>query len=151
MTASVPIGAIPHDTSHCDAEFEQAVLALLSELEASLTVSQKALLGRDLKAITTCTEEQTRLVRALAVLLQASLTRREAPGVAVAPFRPKVKSSLVLIAAEKRVWQLARVQAALLKRAQRSLRILARLLAGPQTSYGPAPERTVNVVHVARS
>ena len=95
-------------------------LELLGELAASLQSSQNALLSRDLAAIERGTREQKQLQQAL----------WEAQAEARAKDQPKY-------AAEFRVLQLARVQLALLARAQRNLHALSHLLAGPGASYRP--------------
>ena len=95
--------------------------SLLDAMEASFQSSQRALLSRDLAAIEQQTREQVRLRREFEALSRCGL----------------VGSDSDLRAAEEYVLHLGRVQLALVARAQRSLRILSNLLAGPQSTYGP--------------
>src|SRR5258707_3154665 len=104
-------------------EIAQASRTLLSDLEASLADSQQALLSRDFTRFEQCTREQIGFHRALEILWPQS-TRDPA---SIAALRP----------AHLRLLHAARVQAALLTRAQRWLRTLANLVAGPEASYSP--------------
>jgi hypothetical protein len=113
-------------------------LALLRDLEASLEATQKAVLARDLDGLEQSTREQKQLQRALAILWAESGT----PPQASLPTR--LESCAPHLAAElraagMRVLHLGRVQAGLLVRAQRSLRMIAHLLAGPESNYSPVP------------
>lgn len=118
-------------------------LALLHELEESLKASQWALLALDVETTESCTREQIRLRRGLEALL-----RNPAPTVTISR-REKVRLDLnqtspslyELRAAGKRVQHLARVQAALLRRSQQFLCVLANCVAGPEAVYGP-PNRS---------
>ena len=98
--------------------------ALLTELEASLQASQRALLAHDLASLEHRTGEQIRLRRALEIF-------------GTPDGAPLAESDLPheLRAAQKRVLHLGRVQLALLGRAQRWLRTLSHLMAGPGASY----------------
>jgi hypothetical protein len=127
----------------------QTQLALLAELAASLEAGQKALLEKDLDTILASTNAQARLIGALRILW----TRPEDP-TASQPGNPREKSTSSsaafgddLHAAQARVLQLGRVQAALLNRAGRSLRTLARLIAGPGATYSPAPNLPPHFSH----
>ena len=102
-------------------ELAAAAISVLLELEASLLSSQEALLARDLAGVEQGTREQVRLQRAFEIL------------------RPwdAAQTSSELRATAMRILHLGRVQAALLDRAQRSLRMISNLLAGPEASYGP--------------
>jgi len=131
-------------------ELVRARLAILGELENSLEASQKALLARDLEGIEQGTREQLGFERAFAGLgaHDAALRGDLAGGSA----RTQAGADLVsaLRSAEMRVLHLARVQAALLARAQRSARIMANLLAGPQAAYGPDKESAASGLAAGR-
>jgi hypothetical protein len=106
-----------------------AASALLAELEQSLEASQRALLSRDLEGLERETREQTGLHRSLEILSSRNGALDEpAPRI-----DPAVAAGLR--AAQWRVLYLGRVQAALLTRAQRSLRIVSHRLAGSEASY----------------
>lgn len=110
-------------------EVAPASLALLGELEASLQTSQQALLARDVARLEESTREQTRLQRSLQVLG----SRDAAQG--SDPTRYDLAFAAQLRAAQLRALHLGRVQAALLARAQRWLRVVSNLLAGLEASY----------------
>jgi hypothetical protein len=125
-------------------ELGQAILLVLRQLEASLEASQAAVLAREVEGIERHTEEQMRLSRALTILYGESTFhahQQHHPASDFPAALPRMTTRLAadLRAAEKRVLQLTRVQAALLGRAQRFLRILTNLVAGPGASYGPGP------------
>lgn len=108
------------------------MLGLLAEMEASLQGSQKAVLASDGLGLENCTREQARLHRALEMLLWPQAW----PGTAVqkaveksAGPRCAPRLAAELLAAERRVLQAARVQAALLRRARQFQRILANVAA----------------------
>ncbi|MGP0020483.1 MAG: hypothetical protein ACLPHP_18085 [Candidatus Sulfotelmatobacter sp.] len=103
--------------------------ALLAELQGSLEASQRALLSHDLVGLERATSEQIGLQRSL----QALRSQNGAPGTDATPLDPALAAGLR--AAQWRVLYLGRVQAALLTRAQRSLRMLSNLLAGPGANY----------------
>ena len=127
-----------------DVQMAHPGLALMAELQACLADSQKALLALDLAGIERGTRKHARLGRDLEGLLL-----RGRPLVAVDPERGKGRSVLSssgaleelsgLRAAAKGVLQSIRVQAALLTRAQRALRIRAHRVAGIGATYGPFP------------
>jgi hypothetical protein len=108
----------------------QASLELLGELEASLELTQKALLARDLDSLEQGTREQMRWRQALTVLWAESRDHADAQ---VDMHGEPSELRAVL----RRVLHLGRVQSFLLARAQRSLATMANLLAGPHASYGP--------------
>lgn len=138
----------------------RAAVALLAELEASLEAGQRTLLSRDLEGLERATSEQIGLHRSLQTLRShgaqndgaqnngaqnngtqnngargnhGALGPGGAPGNHAPPLDPALAAGL--LAAQWRVLYLGRVQAALLTRAQRSLRMLSNLLAGPEASY----------------
>ena len=113
------------------AEIAQASRALLGELEASLQASQNALLAHDVTRLEERTCEQIGLRRSLDILWDAA----HPPG--SDPAQHDLRLSAELRAAQMRVLRLGRVQAALLGRAQRWLRMVSNLLAGPEASYAP--------------
>ena len=119
-----------------NAEIAQASRALLGELEASLQASQSALLAHDVARLEECTCEQIGLQRSLEILWEAA----HPPGSDAAQHdlaQYDLRLSAELRAAQIRVLRLGRVQAALLSRAQRWLRMVSNLLAGPEVSYAP--------------
>lgn len=107
------------------AEIAQATIELLNELDASLHASQKALLARDLSGLERRTTEQASMRRALEILRSRSLAPSD------------LRLARELHAAGQRVSHTARVQAALLARAQNWLRVIENLLAGPEAIYAP--------------
>jgi len=118
--------ALPRNAS----AIAQAAGALLAEMERSLEASRQALLSRDVAGMELATTEQIRLRRSLEILWSPVGTH----GCHAQPADPDLAG---LRAAEWRVLYLGRVQAALLTRAQRSLRIVSNRLAGPEASYSP--------------
>jgi hypothetical protein len=109
-------------------------------LEASLEATQKAVLARDLAELEQGTRDQMRLQRALAILwAEYGMPTQPSPSTTawLQSFAPQFAAEWR--AAQMRTLQLARVQAALLARAQRSLTMIANLLAGPESSYGSNP------------
>ena len=100
---------------------------LLSRLEQSLLAGQRALLLRDLERF----EEQTAIQASLSKVLAESL-RDWSPG--EDPLR----------VACSRVMHLCRIQLGLLRRAQRSLRVLSNLLAGAEATYLPTSGERAN-------
>lgn len=104
-------------------------LALLQQLEASLAHSHRALITLDLAAIQQGTRDQLTLCRNLAVEIRQSH---------VAEGRDATESSQLsqeLRRSEWNVLQAARLQAALLKRAQRKLVVIENMLAGAERNY----------------
>jgi hypothetical protein len=104
------------------------LLALLIALEISLSRSQKALLARDLSGIQRGVREQTILYREIKIL-----SRSDAPAPASESYRAEI------FPRQARILHLARVQAALLMKAQRSLLMIASLAGALGTSYAPPP------------
>ena|SRR5271166_5903309 len=100
-------------------------LGLLGALEASLLVSQRALVSLDLEGIHRGTREQVDLVAKLAATWPRS---------AVGPSSVLAQETRQC---ELQTLQAARVQAALLSRLQSKLRVMANMLAGPSVIYGP--------------
>jgi len=96
-------------------------LGLLNDLEKSLRQGNKALLEGDADSLNCATAEQIHLCSELQVILPADRRRKiEAPE---------------LYAAVLRVLHLARLQAALLRRAQRFLLTLSRIAVNPAATY----------------
>jgi hypothetical protein len=125
------------------AEGSQSFLALLGKLEASLAASQTALLLLDVTELEGCTEEQRTLCRqienscsfsAYASPLNEGLPDKKSP-------LARHSDQIALCATQARVLHLARVQGALLRRAQRSLRVVASLTVG--ATYAPQQWRAV--------
>jgi len=126
-------------------QLAQAGLALIEDLAKSLLGSQKALLIRDLAAIERGTREQIGLVRALHTLrLPDGLISRSSSSFAGGEDRRSAAASeraTNLVEQAKRLRHLARLQAALLRRAQAELRVHRNLLAAPGETYGPLLEQ----------
>jgi hypothetical protein len=148
MTSTDPISA----SAFTEVEIAHTGLTLVAELEASLADSQKALLALDLAGIERGTREQALLGRNLEALVlrtrrivTVELARgKERP---LAPPSPTPEELSGLRAAANGVLQSIRVQAALLTRAQRALRIRAHRVAGIGATYGPfpAPDRGLSL------
>ncbi len=127
--------------THPREQLAQASLAILSELENSLHRSQKALLALDGAALEILTEEQARLSRALHICFLPTTPcappgkSTEAAGLSRSPstFAPRPE----LHAAASRVAHLARVQAALVRRAQRLRVLLSNFKSDPGEIYSP--------------
>jgi hypothetical protein len=94
---------------------------LLTELEASLRVSQAALLSRNLPDLEQYTSEQIELHRNLSQILSGGAALKSNPS-----------------AVPQRILYLTRVHLALLDRARQSLRMLANATAAHAT-YAPRP------------
>jgi hypothetical protein len=130
LTSPIP----PADAA---AQPDAGVLALLAgmrELQASLEGSRKAILTLDLAAIERGTSEQTGLI---ILIRELDALRRYAaePRAPILPATsPEQKSELRRSGA--RILEAARLQVALLARAQGKLRVLANMLAGPSVDYG---------------
>lgn len=111
------------DSDHTKrAEIRPDLPELISQLEWSLHAGQQALLLLDLEKL----EEQTALQASLSQVLAESLDDLTLGG-----NTPQAGCS--------RVIHLCRVQLGLLRRAQRSLRVLSNLLAGAEGTYVPRP------------
>jgi hypothetical protein len=139
MQAVHPLAAdSPSPASTRELDFASCSIELLAELEASLMSSQSALLSRNVSAIERETQEQWRLQGSLADLWArrlASMQKADSASSASPRLRPLLPPKLR--AAQLRVWQLARVQLALLGRAQRWLQVVSHLMKGPSAGYGP--------------
>jgi len=117
-------------------DVEQTCLELLLDLEASLRSSQSALLARDMPRMELLTRKQDELHHALSTILKSGS-------------RPGTCDGTVPAVA-RRVLQLGRVQCALLRRAQQSLRTSLYSAAGTQSEYGPGtPVGSINVSQAA--
>jgi hypothetical protein len=156
---SMPMHSIPPDsvappTAGDDADdFLRARLMLMAELEASLHRSRKALLALDLCGIESGTREQVRLVRDLVPLFRkakalpagsrAEGEKREGKKGEDEPGLAGDGSELLEACqlSEGRVLEAARLQAALLTRARSKMRVMANMLTGPATIYGPLSAR----------
>jgi flagellar biosynthesis/type III secretory pathway chaperone len=123
--------ASPKPESTTALDIAHACLALLHDLETSLQASQQALLARDLPRLEQLTREQNALRRDLVALWTAAKTLPTKTSISEDSLALELRTSAA------RVLHLGRIQLALLDRAQRSLRALSRLIAGPQASYGP--------------
>jgi len=111
---------------------------LLAELEASLQASQRALLAHDLASLEHRTGEQISLCKALEIF--GTPYAAPSAGSEFSHCSPRVAEDLR--AAQKRVLHLGRVQLASLGRAQRWLRTLSHLMAGPGASYSASLGRS---------
>jgi len=118
------------------ATLAEAGISVLLELEASLIASIRAVLGHDASALEWATQDQLRLRRALEVLGAPSGNRlRTNPSAAGFTSPTNMESADAFDAAQMRVLHLGRVQAALLRREQRWMNVLANLVAGPEANY----------------
>jgi hypothetical protein len=121
-------------------------LQLLRDLETSLGGSRQALLALDLAGIEQGTREQVALVRELQKYPKMHIPRprlgqigerrkgkTQETGAEVPTWSREMAEDVRRC--EEAVLQAARVQAALLARARRKLRILANMLAGPSLNY----------------
>jgi hypothetical protein len=114
-------------------------LVLFSALEISLFRSQKALLARDLSGILRGTAEQTILWREISTAIYSTkiYTAAARPDALTAASHADFPAQLSPWAL--RILHLARVHAALLVKAQRSLQMIASLAGALGTSYAPPP------------
>src|SRR5258708_7844781 len=112
---------------------------LLERLEISLAIGQRALLSLDVAAVERETREQNDLCREIGVLCLGNAAAPMQHACEVGPRQPIifVKGATELRAGQARILHLARVQAALLSKAQRYLAILANLRAAPEATYAP--------------
>lgn len=111
-------------------EIAQASRTLLADLAASLEAGQQDLMARDVARVEQHTLEQIGLHRALAILWSPA-----PPARGCMKFDFGLDSELC--AGAIRVLQLGRVQAAMLKRQQRRLRMISSLAAGSGATYSP--------------
>jgi hypothetical protein len=151
FSTALPPGRTPGARSNGAMELAAASLAILQELEASLAASQQALLARNLEAMESGIERQQRLQRALAILwgmnqrggnaamnqlkTANSLELNENTLRQPILLPKELQGDARLQAAAANILHLARVQKALLVRAQQSLRMIGHLAAGAQANY----------------
>jgi hypothetical protein len=113
------------------------------KLHASLHCSHRALLALDLANIERETSEQAGFIREFGALKRAPLARSERQAeetkLDLSACTPELEEKFRRTATE--ILEAARLQAALLERAQCKLRVLARMLAGPSVTYGLLLER----------
>lgn len=109
-----------------------ACLAWMSELEASLDGSRKALLALDLAGIERGTSEQVGLVRKFDTIRKQHPVQPRVPG--LPPCALELEKELR--SRGMRITDAVRLQAALLARMQGKLSVLANMLAGPSVDYG---------------
>jgi hypothetical protein len=127
-------------------------LALMNQLQASLTASRTALLALDLSGIELGTREQVNLGRRLEADLRPGVESGRSENSscgnwvdASAVCDPKLAHALGQ--SQREVLQALRVQSALLTRAQRKLCVLANVLADPNVNYGPLLVRSGALPH----
>lgn len=119
-----------------------AARGLMVELETSLDCSRQALLALDLAGIERQTAEQVELIRKLEKFLPKGMSAPASERHSEEDAR-SVLSAFMPVAEEEvrrnanRIVEAARLQAALLRRAQCKLCIMANMLAGPSVIYGP--------------
>jgi hypothetical protein len=106
-------------------------LELMRQLEASLCKSHQALAALDLAGIRQGTRDQWSLCRSL------GLEMRQVKAAEGRHLGDDTETSRELRRSEWKVLEAARLQAALLKRAQRKLAVIANMLAGAERNYGP--------------
>ena len=111
------------------------LLALMEELESSLAGSHEALLKLDLAGIEQGTSHQAGLIEKL-----DAIRKQSENGAIRLPARAD-ELWAEIHRSRTRILQAARLQAALLARAQLKLRVLANMLAGPSADYGPLLDR----------
>ena len=116
------------DSTNDTCSDERSILALLSDLEVSLQASQQALLARDLVRMEHLTTKQSLLAQRLLTWWQKHERSAEDESPTVSP---PVRSIA------QRLLHLGRIQDALLGRAERSLCLVSRLVAGTGASYAP--------------
>lgn len=116
-------------------------------MEGSLRDSQQAVLSRDVTRLQQCTAGQISLLQELRMQWPKESSKGESAhdaSVARASKAPahenrQAADDLLLVEAARRVLHLGRVQAALLRRAQQSLRAVSNLMAGRQAGYITLP------------
>jgi hypothetical protein len=122
-------------------ELLRARQVLMAKLEASLQGSRKALLALDLPQIECETGDQIGLILEFGALLRrckaCAAADRSAEPRAPGLRTPFLELEEELERSQNRILDALRLQAALLTRTQRKLRVLANMLAGPTVSYGP--------------
>jgi hypothetical protein len=125
----------------------QARLMLMGELEASLGLSQKALLELDLLKIESETQQQAGWMQKFHVLMQPTIQatmaavprERSAAPNALRGVLPLAEAEQEYKRSQARILDALRLQAALLTRARAKLRVLGNMLAGPTATYGLLP------------
>jgi hypothetical protein len=142
ITTLSPNEAALHRLKELSAEELPVLVMVLEKLAISLTASQKALLSLDVAAVEQGTQEQNRLARELEALCLANmaLSMLDRPQVEFEEHRTpqsinRQKVLAELRAGQSRVLHLARVQAALLAKAQRFLTVLANLRNSDDATY----------------
>jgi len=110
---------------------------LVTELEASLLTSQKALLTRNVARLEECTREQAYLRSELQVFASANGGAQANGPRGQNQDQEDENEAAALRAAHARVLHLARVQLVLLDRARQSLKIISHLVAGYEAGYAP--------------
>jgi hypothetical protein len=122
----------------CDQGFDLTLVSLLRRLQASLGRSSRALVALDLAGIEGETREQRELVRALAVRAKPLHWKNE-PEIendSAQATERRLQMARELRQSEAQVRQALRLQAALLRRSQHKLRVMANMLADPAANYG---------------
>jgi hypothetical protein len=147
---SAPANPASGEVAEPDDELFRSRLALMTALEISLESSRKALLSLDVAGIERGTGEQIGWIREFDTVFLRSMARVpakrfSAENVALEPAcEPHLEQDLRR--SEKRVQDALRLQAALLARAARKLRVIANMLAGASASYGPFPEQKAGLL-----
>jgi hypothetical protein len=150
MTVALHSDHADHVVDKSESDRLRGSLAVLAKLETSLAESQKALLALDLDAIEQGTRQQTALTGELATLVAREKLRCDGEAIiesCTQTFRvPAGGVRKDLRDAAMRIREAARLQGALLARAQRKLRTLANVLAGPEASYRSCLRMEGNVI-----
>jgi len=122
-----------NDMNQESADWQSALqdrLELMRQLEASLCRSHQALAALDLAGIRQGTRDQWSLCRSLGLRI------RQVKAVGSRCTGDDTETLRELRRSEWKVLEAARLQAALLKRAQRKLVVMANMLAGAERNYG---------------
>lgn len=138
------------------AELARMRLAVMRELQTSLSGSQTALLALDLAGIEQGTREQVDLSHRLGCGIAqerawlAKGRRRTGEQLARGGADTEIVDTKIIATeiieteieeelrqGERRVWEALRLQSALLARARAKLRVLSNILAGPSANYSP--------------
>jgi hypothetical protein len=133
-------GPVPTTPGNMGSDPTAPPLGLMRDLEASLHRSRQALLAFDLAGMEYETGEQRRMVGKLSPLLRRSsesgvVQLRSSDDVEAAFDRDGGLGAAYLSSA-KAILEAARLQTALLRRAQSKMRVLANMLAGSSVTYG---------------
>jgi hypothetical protein len=129
--SNLAASVVPGNGEKPASESGAALLAWMEELEASLMGSHRALLELDLASIECGTREQANLIRKFDAVRKQS----EDGAIRLPAHAPGLARELRHSGA--RILEAARLQSALLVRAQGKLRVLGNMLAGPSADYGP--------------